>query len=68
MSVTASAHLGTMRKTGDLLAGRIFHFGLYPFDIKELKDVVEHEEALDRDFNRVTKEKSWFAHFRKLCR
>ena len=68
MSVTASAHLETMRKTGDLSAGRIFHFGLYPFDIKELNDVVEYEEALDRDFNRVTKGKSCFAHFRKLCR
>jgi uncharacterized protein len=37
--VAGSARLDTIRKTGDSLAGRYFHFRLHPFDIKELKDL-----------------------------
>ena len=46
--VTGSARLDTIRKTGDSLAGRYFHFRLHPFDIKELKDTIEPEEALEK--------------------
>jgi uncharacterized protein len=35
--VTGSAKLETFRKTGDSMAGRYFHFHLFPFDLKELK-------------------------------
>jgi uncharacterized protein len=48
--VTGSARLDTIRKTGDSLAGRYFHFRLHPFDIKELKnlDFEKPEKILDR--------------------
>jgi len=48
--VTGSARLDTIRKTGDSLAGRYFHFMLHPFDIKELKnlDFEKPEKILDR--------------------
>ncbi len=35
--VTGSARLDVLKKTGDSLAGRFFHFRLHPFDIKEVK-------------------------------
>jgi len=46
--VTGSARLDTIRKTGDSLAGRYFHFRLHPFDIKELKNTIEPEKALEK--------------------
>ncbi len=48
--VTGSARLDTIRKTGDSLAGRYFHFRLHPFDIKELRalDFEEPEKILDK--------------------
>lgn len=46
--VTGSARLDTIRKTGDSLAGRYFHFRLHPLDIKELKNIVEPEKALEK--------------------
>ena len=46
--VTGSARLDTIKKTGDSLAGRYFHFRLHPFDIKELKNTIEPEKALEK--------------------
>lgn len=46
--VTGSARLDTIRKTGDSLAGRYFHFRLHPFDIKELKDFESPEIILEK--------------------
>ncbi len=46
--VTGSARLDTIRKTGDSLAGRYFQFRLHPFDIKELKNTIEPEKALEK--------------------
>jgi predicted AAA+ superfamily ATPase len=37
--VTGSAKLDTFKKGGDSLAGRYFSFRLYPFDLKELKQL-----------------------------
>jgi len=34
--VTGSAKLNTFRRVGDSMAGRYFHYQLFPFDIKEL--------------------------------
>ena len=34
--VTGSAKLGQLRKSGDSLAGRHFHYRLHPFDLKEV--------------------------------
>lgn len=46
--VTGSARLDTIRKTGDSLAGRYFHFRLHPFDIKELKNTIKPEKVLEK--------------------
>lgn len=46
--VTGSARLDTIKKTGDSLAGRYFPFRLHPLDIKELKDSLKPDEALNR--------------------
>lgn len=46
--VTGSARLDTARKAGDSLAGRYFLHQLHPFDIKEVRDYVPPEEALER--------------------
>lgn len=46
--VTGSARLDMNRKAGDSMAGRYFRYNLHPFDMKELKDLVPPEEALDR--------------------
>jgi len=46
--VTGSARLDTIKKTGDSLAGRYFHFRLHPFDIKELRNTLEPEKALEK--------------------
>ncbi len=47
--VTGSARLNQLRKAGDSLAGRHFHYRLHPFDLKELnlKTISQKEEALD---------------------
>lgn len=49
--VTGSARLDTARKAGDSLAGRYFLHQLHPFDIKEVKDHVPPEDALERILN-----------------
>ena len=46
--VTGSARLDTIRKTGDSLAGRFFGYRLHPFDIKEVRDKFEPENAFSR--------------------
>ncbi len=46
--VTGSARLDTARKTGDSLAGRYFHHRLHPIDIKESREVLAPDAALDR--------------------
>ena len=51
--VTGSARLNQLRKAGDSLAGRHFHYRLHPFDLKELnlKTINQREEALDTILN-----------------
>ncbi len=46
--VIGSARLDTIRKAGDSLAGRYFQFRLHPFDIKEVKEEISAEDALER--------------------
>ncbi len=46
--VTGSANMDTFRKMGDSLAGRFFAFRLHPFDVREVRDSIEPEEALSR--------------------
>ena len=46
--VTGSARLDTVRKVGDSLAGRFFQFRLHPFDLKEVKGIIEPDDALER--------------------
>ncbi len=46
--VTGSARLNTTRKTGDSLAGRFFGYRLHPFDIKEVRNEIEPEDAFSR--------------------
>ena len=51
--VTGSARLNQLKRAGDSLAGRHFHYHLHPFDLKELnlKTVGQREEALDTMLN-----------------
>ncbi|MBI2607061.1 MAG: ATP-binding protein [Deltaproteobacteria bacterium] len=44
--ITGSARLDIKKKMGDSLAGRHFQYRLYPFDLKEVKDVVPPKDAL----------------------
>jgi len=37
--VTGSARIETLKKVGDSLAGRYFHYQLFPFDLKELSSI-----------------------------
>ncbi|MFP4385064.1 MAG: ATP-binding protein [Spirochaetia bacterium] len=46
--VTGSARIDTFRKAGDSLAGRYFLYHLHPFDIKEVRNEIEPEEAFER--------------------
>jgi uncharacterized protein len=46
--VTGSARLETIKKTGDSLAGRFFHYRLHPFDIKETRDEIDPADAYYR--------------------
>ncbi len=46
--VTGSAKLNAYRKMGDSLAGRYFQYRLYPFDLKEAKQLYPQEEAFER--------------------
>ena len=48
--VTGSARLAALRRTGDSLAGRYFHFRLHPVDVKEAVALAElaPAEALER--------------------
>lgn len=46
--VTGSARLDLRRKAGDSMAGRYFLYNLHPFDMKEVKEYVPPEEALNR--------------------
>lgn len=46
--VTGSARLDTARKAGDSLAGRYFLYHLHPFDVKEVKNEIPPEDALER--------------------
>lgn len=46
--VTGRANMETFRKMGDSLAGRFFSFRLHPFDVREVRDSIEPEEALSR--------------------
>ena len=46
--VTGSSRLETIKKTGDSLAGRYFHYRLHPFDLKEVKSQVEPAGAYSR--------------------
>ena len=47
--VTGSARINQLKKTGDSLAGRHFHYHLHPLDLKELnlKNARAEEEALN---------------------
>ena len=45
--VTGSARLNTWQRVGDSLAGRYFLHRLHPFDVKELKNEMPHEDALN---------------------
>ncbi len=51
--VTGSARLNQLRKAGDSLAGRHFHYRLHPLDLKELSlpTEKEREEALSAILN-----------------
>lgn len=44
--VTGSARLETFRQSGESLAGRYFHFHLNPISIREVRDTIDHYEAL----------------------
>ncbi len=46
--VTGSSRLDILRKGGDSLAGRFFHFRLHPISIAEVKNQYDPAEALDR--------------------
>ncbi|MBN2444108.1 MAG: ATP-binding protein [Spirochaetales bacterium] len=46
--ITGSARLETIKKTGDSLAGRFFHYRLHPFDLKEMKNFIDPEDAYNR--------------------
>ena len=46
--VTGSARLDDARKTGDSLAGRYFHYRLHPFDVREVAEFTDPQEALER--------------------
>jgi hypothetical protein len=46
--VTGSARLDAVRKRGESLAGRFFHFRLHPFDIKEARAEIDPEQAFSR--------------------
>jgi predicted AAA+ superfamily ATPase len=45
--VTGSAKLDLARRVGDSLAGRFYGFRLHPFDLKELCDLSQSEEAFE---------------------
>jgi len=49
--VTGSARLDMIKKSGDSLAGRYFYYRLHPLDIKEVKDTMTPDEALNRLIN-----------------
>lgn len=49
--VTGSARIDAFRKAGDSLAGRYFLYHLHPFDIKEVKNTMNPDDA----FNRIMK-------------
>lgn len=46
--LTGSARMETFRQAGESLAGRYFHYRLFPFSVRELQGVLPPEEALDR--------------------
>ena len=46
--VTGSARLDTIRKAGDSLAGRYFQFRLHPFDLKEVGNTFNPDDAMER--------------------
>ncbi|MGE3757075.1 MAG: ATP-binding protein [Pseudobdellovibrionaceae bacterium] len=46
--VTGSARLDVLKKGGDSLAGRHFHFRLHPFTVAELKAQMPPQECLQR--------------------
>jgi len=49
--VTGSARLGFKRKQGDSLAGRFFEYRLFPFDLSEVFDKFEINDAFERLIN-----------------
>jgi len=49
--VTGSARLDRIRKAGDSLAGRYFQFRLHPFDIKEVGNKIDPDDAMERILN-----------------
>lgn len=50
--VTGSARLETFRQTGESLAGRYFHYRLYPLSVSEIGDSVDPHASLIRLMNR----------------
>jgi predicted AAA+ superfamily ATPase len=46
--ITGSAKLDVLKKGGDSLAGRHFHFRLHPFSVAELKNQMDKKECLER--------------------
>ncbi len=52
--VTGSARLDTFKKMGDSLAGRYFHYRLYPLDLREIVKInprIDREEVLEKLLN-----------------
>lgn len=47
MLITGSARLDTFRQSGESLAGRYFPMRLHPISVRELKDTVAPDEALE---------------------
>jgi uncharacterized protein len=46
--VTGSARLDPVRKSSESLAGRFYQYRLHPFDVKEVRGIMEPKAALER--------------------
>lgn len=46
--VTGSSRMETFRQTGESLAGRYFHYRLYPFSVKEISSSMSVNERLEK--------------------
>lgn len=46
--VTGSARMDTFRQSGESLAGRYYHYRLLPISVREMKDIMMPDDALDQ--------------------